>query len=241
MQEAGKLDEAVLLFRKAGRLRSEEPQSLRDLGLALAERGRANSNPGDVAEAMATLERVLWGTWDRCPEIELLVLEELNSLIAWSARQPWAEAPAVPDLDPRLVKNLDEDLRIVMTWDADLTDVDIHVVEPTGELAYYSNRHTAIGGRVSRDFTQGYGPEQYTVRRAVPGEYVTLAHYFASHQQTVFGPTTVMVTIFTNYGRPNETRQLFTIRLDEQYIKIEAARIRFGEEAAAERELEAAN
>jgi hypothetical protein len=37
-------------------------------------------------------------------------------------------------VDERLKKLLDLDLRIVMTWDADMTDIDIHVTEPSGEL-----------------------------------------------------------------------------------------------------------
>ena len=44
-----------------------------------------------------------------------------------------------------------------MTWDADLTDMDLHVIEPSGEEAYYSHNRTRIGGMVSRDFTAGYG------------------------------------------------------------------------------------
>ena len=36
-------------------------------------------------------------------------------------------------LDARLIKNLDTDVRIVLTWDADQTDVDLWVTEPSGE------------------------------------------------------------------------------------------------------------
>ena len=52
-------------------------------------------------------------------------------------------------MDPRFIKLLDMDLRIVLTWDADLTDVDLHVFEPTGEHAFYGHNLTAMGGLVS--------------------------------------------------------------------------------------------
>ena len=42
-----------------------------------------------------------------------------------------------------------------MSWDADLTDVDLHVFEPTGEHAYYGHNRTSVGGLVSLDFRQG--------------------------------------------------------------------------------------
>ena len=39
------------------------------------------------------------------------------------------------NLDPRLRKLLDVDLRISLTWDADLTDIDLWVNEPSRETA----------------------------------------------------------------------------------------------------------
>ena len=102
-----------------------------------------------------------------------------------------------------------------MSWDADLTDIDLHVFEPTGEHANYAHQLTAIGGLVSRDFTRGYGPEEYVLRRAVPGAYQIKAHYFGSHQQRLCGPCTVTVNVFTNYCRPDEQRQVMTLRLEE--------------------------
>jgi len=95
------------------------------------------------------------------------------------------------------------------------TDIDLHVFEPTGEHANYANQLTAIGGLVSRDFRDGYGPEEYVLRRAVPGVYQIKTHYFGSHQQRLCGPCTVTVNVFTNYCRPDEQRQVMTLRLEE--------------------------
>ena len=41
---------------------------------------------------------------------------------------------------------------------------------------------TSTGATVSRDFTQGYGPEVYTLRQAPEGDYDVQTNYFASHQ-----------------------------------------------------------
>lgn len=38
-----------------------------------------------------------------------------------------------------------------------MTDIDLHVIEPSKEECYYGNRLTQKGGSLSRDFTQGYG------------------------------------------------------------------------------------
>ncbi len=35
---------------------------------------------------------------------------------------------------------------------------------------YYGRNRTPSGGLVSRDFTQGYGPEEYMIRVGIPGK-----------------------------------------------------------------------
>jgi uncharacterized protein YfaP (DUF2135 family) len=111
------------------------------------------------------------------------------------------------------VKLLDPDLRIVLTWDTDNTDIDLHVLEPSGEECFYSHNRTTIGGAMSTDFTQGYGPEEYLLRRLMPGQYKIRAHFFGNRDQRLVGPTTVQATLITHYGRPDEKRQSLTLRL----------------------------
>ena len=216
LQQAGDLDRAIVILRRVQKLRAEEPQSHRDLALALAEAGK-------TSEAAELFVKVVMGEWDsRFPEIEVIALEELNALIARTK----SSAPA--SLDSRLVKNLDVDVRIVMSWDADVTDVDLHVVEPSGEEAAYNHNRTTIGGLVSRDFTQGYGPEEYMVRRAMSGSYKIFAHYYGSRQQTVIGPCTITATVFTDFGRATQKKQVLTLRLDKPHDRADIGEIQIG-------------
>jgi len=212
LQQAGELDQAIQVFERILTLRDDEPQSWRDLALALGERWQATAAGDDILRAMELLYAVVIQPWERFPEIEIIALTELNRLI----RLANLAGIAPPGhFDPRLIKVLDLDIRISMSWDADLTDIDLHVFEPTGEHVSYAHQLTAIGGLVSRDFRDGYGPEEYVLRRAVPGAYQIKAHYYGSHQQTLCGPCTVTVNVFTNYCRPDEQRRVMTLRLEE--------------------------
>ena len=87
------------------------------------------------------------------------------------------------------------------------------VVEPSGETCFFSQALTTIGGQMSKDFTSGYGPEEYTVRRAMGGNYQIKANFYGSRAQDVTGPTTVQATVVTDYGRPAEQRRALTLRL----------------------------
>jgi Ca-activated chloride channel homolog len=231
LQQAGELDFATVILRRVAKLRPEEPQSFRDLALALSDRGRATKSKADLEEAMGLFLKVALGTWGRHGEsIPLFALEEMNGLIAWVKRQDWAEGgkPVIPEYDKRLHDNLDTDIRIVMSWDADATDMDLHVMEPGGEEASYSHNRTARGGLVSQDITDGYGPEEYLIRKAPTGKYAIRTNYFGSRQQTVVGPATVTATVFTNWGRANEERRVITIRLDKEKENIDIGTITFG-------------
>jgi uncharacterized protein YfaP (DUF2135 family) len=135
-------------------------------------------------------------------------------------------------LDTRLRKLLDLDVRIVMTWDTDQTDMDLWVLEPSGEKCFYSHNLTTIGGTISRDFTGGYGPEEYLVRRAMPGDYKVSANFYGSRSQTLTGPTTVQATVITDFGRAGEKRQALTLRLTEAKDVVEIGAVRFGNAAA---------
>ena len=225
LQQAGELDLAVTVLERVLTLRPDEPQSHRDLGLALGARWDRDGAASDAARALELLYEVVLREWDRFPEIELIALMELNRLLH-RAQAAGVTIPAT--IDPRLRKLLDLDVRISMSWDADMTDVDLHVYEPTGEHAYYGHNRTAMGGLVSRDFTQGYGPEEYVLRRARPGQYTVKARYYGSSQQTLCGPCTVVVHVFTDYGRPHEQHQVLTLRLDQPADEVQVGIVSIG-------------
>jgi len=215
LAQLGMLDLAASVFEEALRLRPEEPQSWRDLALVLAQQKQ-------YPRAMELLAHVVMNKWDRFDEIEVIALMELNNIIPKAKTVGTVELP----VDPRLVKLLAVDVRIVLTWDADLTDIDLHVIEPSGEEALFSHNRTTIGGLVSRDFTQGYGPEEYLVRKAMPGAYKVQTNFFGSRAQQLTGAVTLQVEIFTNYGRAGEKKQTLTVRLTEQKETIDIGEVK---------------
>ena len=152
-----------------------------------------------------------------------MMVELVNHLI-----KKWPSGkPAIPEWDAAYHYLLDMDLRIILSWDADNTDIDIHVLEPSGEEAYYKNRRTASGGFVSQDITTGYGPEEYLQLKGQKGVYKVLTHYFGSSQQKLTGPATATATVYTNWGRPEEKKQILSLRLDKPKEKVTVGEIKF--------------
>lgn len=201
--------------------RPEEPQSYRDLALVLA----ALPQP-DTTRAAKLLWQVVDRDWhDRFPDIDLIALHELGALVASTDVPPDL---AGLDIPAELLAALPVGLRVVMTWDADNTDIDLWVIDPTGEAVYYSHNRGRSGGHISRDFTQGYGPEVFTIARPLPGTYRVQAHYYGDRRQSLTGPVTVQLTFQTGFGGRDLTTQATTRRLETGKERINVGEFRVG-------------
>lgn len=230
LREAKCYSLAIHCFRKVLTLRGEEGQSYRDLALVLMEEGKARAMTAPTAakplleEAMTLFKRAAFDLHGRKSgrrgndfQVAIIALEELNGLIAWIEAHEWPEGkcPAIPAFDAAYRRDLPVSLRIVMSWDADQTDIDIHVLEPNGEEAFYRNRRTAEGGFVSEDVTTGYGPEEYLKKDLEHGTYKILSNYYASHQTALTGATVITVTLYTDWGTAKEKQRTMTLRLNK--------------------------
>ncbi|MBR4984441.1 MAG: DUF2135 domain-containing protein [Proteobacteria bacterium] len=223
LREAGDYDTALIILRKVAKIRADEAISWRDLALTLTMRGKQNMNAADIQEALECFHKTVFKAWPRSDAMwsSIIALEEFNELAAWTRRQTWSgEAPRIPDIDAKFSQNLDTDLRIMMTWDADETDIDMHVLEPSGEEIYYAHNRSRTGGLVSHDVTRGYGPEEFLHKIAPKGTYSVFTKYFASHQQRLVGPATITLTFYTNWGRPTQKSETVSLRLDKAKDKV---------------------
>jgi Ca-activated chloride channel homolog len=205
--QARRADLAVPVFQRVSVLAPNEPQSWRDLGLALADTGEAQ-------RAVDNLWEVVARPWNgRFAGAAMIALAELNAIAARA--QAEGKPVDLARVDARLRRNLPLDLRVVMSWDTDDTDIDLWVTDPNGELANYSQRLTYQGGAVSPDATGGYGPEEYALKRAKPGKYVVQAQFYGHQQQVLSAGTTIMVRLTTGFGTPAAKDEWITVRLSQ--------------------------
>lgn len=207
--------EAVMIFEKVLGLKGEEPQSYRDLGLAYEANGK-------YQKAIKTLYEVLKKDWDsRFPGIGIIVMNEINSIIT-----------AHPELnctfiDKRLIKNEPVNIRVILTWDTDNCDMDLWVTDPKGEKCYFQNTLTRLGGKISQDFINGYGPEEFMIKKAMSGKYLVQANYYGTHSQAQLAPVNLHMVFITNFGKPNQKKQEVTIRLENKEDIIEVGNFSF--------------
>jgi len=215
--QANRPDLAASVLTHVLALRPDEPQSRRDL--ALADRAL-----GKFQAAADLLWQIVDRSWDaRFPEIELIALTDLNGLVATCPQKLDTSR-----MDARLIANLPLDLRVILTWDADETDMDLWVTDPNGQTAKFDFPITYQGGRLSRDFASGYGPEEFDLRRAKSGKYQIKINYFGDRRQQVLGPVTARVQVITAFGTPAQKEKTFVLRLREKQETLDVGDILWG-------------
>lgn len=114
-------------------------------------------------------------------------------------------------------------LRVVLSWDTDATDVDLHVVSPTGEHSWYGVRVMPSGGALDVDVTTGFGPEIFAHPSPTDGVWQVYVNYYGAgigrgQDDGEYGEasddlTIAQVTVITQENTPHERQQSFRVPL----------------------------
>jgi hypothetical protein len=198
---------AINIFIEIKNLRPEEPQSYRDLAMAYC----ANKQ---YQKALDMYLHILDNKWLRFEEIKDVVFNELNRLIALHSKDL-----DLSKVNKDYINSMPLDVRITIDWSSNENDIDLWVIDPNGEKCYYKNKRTKMGGKITKDFTRGYGPEEFTLKTAKRGFYSIYVNYYSESRQTITGPVTVYATLTTNYGTKDEKTEKISIQLENDNEK----------------------
>ncbi|WP_179336009.1 VIT domain-containing protein [Winogradskyella costae] len=213
LEQYEKYDLAIYVYKNVLELRPEHPQSYRDLALAYEANGDINTAidlflkiiNGDLLEKDE--EEMYYGI-EQVAYIELCHLVNTdNSIRSKKLRE--------------IYKSIKTDIRVVVDWNHGETDLDLYVKNPGNQVIYYGHPASEFGGILSEDLTEGYGPESYWIKEAPTGDYNVSVDYYSDRVQKITGPASLKVTIYRNYGKPNETKVIKVLRLSDKDSKRE--------------------
>ncbi|KAH3764700.1 actin family [Pelomyxa schiedti] len=193
-------DIALYLLEKVLQLRPEQPQSYRDLALVLVETEDETTRNDNLKRAIELLNEVIEKTWEtRFDQIEIVALMEINSIHSHLA-STGALAEIRPNIDARMLSDVRIDLRVVLSWNTDNTDVELIITEPSTDVCNSFNNHTRSGGLMSRNFSSGMGPTEWLVKKARPGLYTIQVKLHHSPNPSL--TTVCSVSVFADYCDP---------------------------------------
>ncbi len=197
----GRCTIAIKIYEELKMLRPEEPQSFRDLALAYI----ANQQYQD---ALTTYTFILNTEWNRFNPIKDVIINELNNLISLHKKEL-----NIKDVPINLINPMPLDVRITLDWSSNDNDIDLWVIDPNGEKCFYQHTNTKTGGKISTDFTRGYGPEEFSIKKAIRGTYTVYVKYFSESRRSINGPVTIYATLISNYGTKDQESKNISLQL----------------------------
>ncbi|MBO6186843.1 MAG: DUF2135 domain-containing protein, partial [Chryseobacterium sp.] len=221
LKQRGHYDKELWITQKILEWRPFDAQSHRDYALALVD----NKKP---QEALNIYKSLLYQEFTdeismRDNGIEEILIMEINNILKQNKNVDGSK------IDDRLKADLPVDIRVVINWNKDNTDIDLWVTDPKGEDCSYSHKSTAIGGRLSNDFTQGFGPEQFLLKKAVKGKYKIKTNFFGERQNMLSGPTTVMAEVYLYYSDGRQERKIAVFQSQKENKQESDSKILIGE------------
>ncbi len=106
-------------------------------------------------------------------------------------------------------------VRVILSWDTNQTDLDLHLVTPDGQHCFYGNRVLPNGGALDVDVTTGYGPEIISLPAAPKGAYHVYVNYYGGGYspsgEAKEAITVAQIAIILNENTPDEKQQVFRI------------------------------
>ncbi|MDX6181118.1 VIT domain-containing protein [Flavobacterium sp. Fl-77] len=221
LKQRGYYEKELWITQKILEWRPFDSQSHRDYALALID----NKKP---QEALNVYKSMLYQEYTdeisvRDNGIEEILIMEINNILNQNKNVDASK------IDDRLKADLPIDIRVVINWNKDNTDIDLWVTDPRGEDCSYSHKSTEIGGRLSNDFTQGFGPEQFLLKKAIKGKYKIKTNFFGERQNIFSGPTTVMVEVYLYYSDGRQERKIAVFQSQKENKRENDSKILIGE------------
>lgn len=113
-------------------------------------------------------------------------------------------------------------IRIICAWDDDKAEVDMHVITPDGQHAYWAHPVLGNGGGFDVDSVDGAGPEMFSMTAPMHGAYHVYVNYWGNfnaagynfdagaHQQHII---TTQITLVFEENTPHEKRETVIVPL----------------------------
>jgi len=93
------------------------------------------------------------------------------------------------------------DVKVTLSWN-NLSDVDLHVIDPYGERIFYQHKSSQSGGILDFDNRNGYGPENiyWPAGKAPSGTYEVYVHFYDYSTSGVRNDSSEFTVLISAFG-----------------------------------------
>jgi Vault protein inter-alpha-trypsin domain len=218
LQAVGQNHLASDSYARAVRQRPDHPSGHRMLALALLRRGLHRR----AFSALAAGLRRRYPN-DRFAGVKRVLREDLALVAAaWIARRPNQRAEILKRLRRyKLSPAARPSLRLVLSWETDASDLDLHLVDPAGARVNGKKWMTDDErGYLHNDVTTGYGPERVTIGRRLQALTHRIQVHAFSRESTGYGLGKVQIVHHDGRGGVRFDERPFVVMKDQASVDV---------------------
>ena len=112
-------------------------------------------------------------------------------------------------------KNAKYDTRIIFEWSHFDAEFDLQIVNPQKRYFTWSHTQKEESSRFIKETSQGYGLEEFFITKKDKGEWLFNLIYYGKKTGDNSMPSFVKVTVYSNFGKPNQTKKVTVKELND--------------------------
>src|SRR5690606_9747543 len=213
-EQKGQLNNAYRLYLKILKLRSRDSQSHLDLGRTCSEMGnyqKALSIFSQYARGVQQLDTIPFGFF----EADRIMITESNNIIGLNGNELSIKGIGIVSQDDLENQNT----RLVFEWNNEEAEFELQFVNPRDN---YDSWNSVVGGDNGEDLLrqkeQSNTSKQFFLDNTLKGKWRVNINYFGNRSTE---PTYLKVTIYFNYGKSTQIRNIKVFKLDKKHINMQ--------------------
>ena len=216
LEEMGDMEGAKTVYQRLALLNPNDAQSFRDLAYIYKE-------TGEYTKSFALYKRILANQTEGVDfsGIQGVAEAELRHLILNHKDKVYYK-----DLPNSLLQaDWKRDIRIVFEWNDPAAEFDLQFVDPSKK--FFTYKHTKFDNldKMQEEYTKGYCIEQFEIDDSVRGNWLINVESLSGDSS--LNPVYLKYTIYTNYGKTNETKETGVVNLSSLDKKVTVKQLRY--------------
>jgi len=206
---------AVITLKRVLKLKPKESQSYKDLALAQAYAG----NSQDALTIYTNIDKRIKVGGSNFNGIRKTITNDAKNLVFKHKSKL-----NVSNINPLYLRNIKYRARIMIEWNDFNSEFDLNIINPQKRFFTWSHTNSENSARIRQEKDQGYGLEEFYLTSTDIGEWTFNIKYYGKTSNDK-SPTFIKITIYKNFGMPNETKDIQVVRLEKQNIEQTAVKL----------------
>ena len=205
-EEFDMFDESVEAYEQIISMKPSESQAYRNLALSY----QLNKQFTKAQEVHNKIYNNKYTEVNSFSGLKQTINSEYKNLVA--LHNSTLVAADIPDF---YKKNTEYDTRIVFEWSYFDAQFDLQIVNPQQRYYTWSHTQNEERSRIIKETAQGYGLEEFFITKKDKGEWLFNLTYYGKKTGDNSIPTYLKITVYNNFGRPNQTKKVTVKELSD--------------------------